>query len=211
MLAAQTVEDVRIQGLNNGDVVTDITFGDPAEILAAGGNIIALASDNIRGGSGITLAAPAAKTKDKQPVTTGGIYLGAVLTGIVNNGDLVDLIRNRPPTLTIPDGTTLAAIGATMDSHGVDCGVLKLVPTDGTNIHLNANSNTPTINLFGGVVLLETAGGKSITMDSTTFNSTMPVSYSQSAGSAKPIDNELLVDTGADDYGAVEDEVVAAQ
>jgi hypothetical protein len=211
LLAALAVGDVRIQGLNSGEITTDITLGDSTSISAAGGNIIALASGNIAGGTGITLTATAAKTKDNQPVTTGGIHLGAGLTDIVNNGDLVDLIGNRPPTLTIPDGTTLAAIGATVDSHGINRGVLKLVPTDGTNIHLNASGNTSTINLFGGVVLLEAAGGKSITMDGSTFNSTIPVGYTSTAEPIRSADSEFVVDTGADDPGMMEDEVVAAQ
>jgi len=199
VLSATRVGDIQITAHSG-----DITLGNSTEISTAGGNIIILASGNVSGGTGMTLTAHAADAPGNSGnFDSGGIQIGA---GLTSGSDLEHLIATRPASFEIqPTGLDPSSIGiTTLNNNGV--GLLQ-VNQNGGAINLGGS----TVNIFGGVLLLETAGSGQITTGPSTFSSFIPVSYMVESPAAATSQEESVVDTGADDPGAFDDEVVASQ
>ena len=179
----------------------NVTIGDSAKLEADGGNIIILAANNVQGGTGDSFTAHAAGKSTS--FTGGGIQIGA---GLTSSTELSSLEQSRPDHFTlIPD--PLPSIGAAVDNHGIDKGVVKVSLAGTGTIQLNSGGTLSQINTFGGVVLLQSVGSpSSVTMNGATFNAFEPVSYVTEEASSQ---NELLVDT-ADVELEDEDAVLAS-
>src|SRR5262249_32486337 len=130
LLTATRVGDIQITALNG-----DITMGDSTTMSTKGGNIIALASGDVVGGTGMTLTAYPPKSHGNghgngngNSGGGGGIHIGA---GLTSSNELVGLLQGQPaPFTTSPN--PLPNIGATVTNNGT--GLVKVLPTDGAGI-----------------------------------------------------------------------------
>jgi len=219
----------------------DLTLGDSTKISAEGGNIIALASGNVVGGTGMTLTAKAANNGNQNDqgqndngqgnnndqgqndnsqgdnnnqgennnggqgvIVGGGIQIGA---GLTSSNELRDLLSTQPaPFRTSPD--PLPTIGLNVNNNGT--GLVKVEPASGLGITLNNGGSVSTANVNGGVILLQAESGSTVTMNGSTLNTFLPISYTEESPVTERKD-ELVVDTGEDDPGLFDDEVVASK
>jgi len=235
-LLATLSGDIKIIALNG-----DLTLGDSTKISAEGGNIIALASGNVVGGTGMTLTAKAAKNGNQNDqgqndngqgnnndqgqndngqgnnnnqgendnggqgvIVGGGIHIGA---GLTSSNELRDLLSTQPaPFRTSPD--PLPTIGLNVNNNGT--GLVKVEPASGLGITLNNGGSVSNANVNGGVILLQAESGSTVTMNGSTLNTFLPISYTEESPVTERKD-ELVVDTGEDDPGLFDDEVVASK